>query len=219
MSGWHTAIDIIKSFQGFNEKAFADPDTGDYPYTLGFGTQYYPDGEPVKQGQCCTYQKAMEYLLHETNEIRRDLEQLNLGLDASMTEALISFAHSIGWQPFLYSQIIDCCEQENWLGVAQEIKRWVFDGESRIIGSLLARRRVEANLFLQEVDGCPWTSGEVLLRAFRNYSASPAQVRAIRLLEEQVNPYILAEFCNNFEIDELSVFDLAEDELSYVFDL
>lgn len=155
MSGWHTAIDIIKSFQGFNEKAFADPDTGDYPYTLGFGTQYYPDGEPVKQGQCCTYQKAMEYLLHETNEIRRDLEQLNLGLDASMTEALISFAHSIGWQPFLYSQIIDCCEQENWLAVAQEIKRWVFDGESRIIGSLLARRRVEANLFLQEVDGCP----------------------------------------------------------------
>lgn len=219
MAGSNVAIELIKRYEAFNEKAFADPDTGDYPYTIGFGTQYYPNGEAVKQGHLCTYQKALEYLLHEISELRHDILDLNLGLDECMLDALISFAHSIGWDAFLYSQVIDLCEHEDWIAVSQEIRRWVFDSDTRIIGSLVARRREEAQLFLQNVDNCPWTSSEVLLRAFRNYTASKAQVRAIRLLEEQINPYILAEFCNNFAIDQGSVFDIPEEELGLIFDL
>ena len=39
---------IIKTFEGFSEKAYPDPDTNAAPYTIGYGT-YYPDGSPVKQ--------------------------------------------------------------------------------------------------------------------------------------------------------------------------
>jgi hypothetical protein len=40
------------------------------------------------------------------------------------------------------------------------------------------------------------------MKAFRNYTASSKQVNAIRKLEESINPYVLAEFANAFEIQE-----------------
>jgi lysozyme len=196
------AVDIIKRYQGFNESACPDPDSGGAPYSIGYGTQYYPGGEPVKKGQLCTKTKATEYLLREVEEIANDLERLNLGLDASMKEALISFVHSVGWEPFLYSEIIDYCESEDWFNVPYEMSRWVFDNSHVVVGNLIERRREEISLFTKELDASPWSSGEVLLRAFRNYNASPDQIRAIRHLEEQVNPYVLAEFFNNFQIED-----------------
>jgi len=110
MSSFARAINIIKKYEGYSERAYPDPLTGGEPYTLGYGSQYYPDGTIVKKGQCCTKQKAMEYLLHDIEVIEGDLKRLNLGLDGAMTEALISFVHSVGWEPFLYSQLIDNIE-------------------------------------------------------------------------------------------------------------
>ena len=100
MSCFARAIDIIKKYEGYSERAYPDPLTGGEPYTLGYGSQYYPDGTIVKKGQCCTKQKAMEYLLHDIEVIEGDLKRLNLGLDSAMTEALISFVHSVGWEPY-----------------------------------------------------------------------------------------------------------------------
>ena len=90
-----TGIDIIINYEGYNEKAFPDPTTGGAPYTIGFGTQYYPDGEPVERGQLCTYKKAKEYLLHEVEKINKLLMKELPDLDECMKEALISFIHSI----------------------------------------------------------------------------------------------------------------------------
>lgn len=201
MSDYSRAINIIKTFEGFNEKAYPDPETGDQPYTLGYGTQFYPDGSPVKQGHCCTKAKAIEYLLKEASLIGKELRALNLGLDQAMLEALVSFVHSIGWNSFLYSNIIDICEKENWLDVAEEMTHWIFNNQHQVIGNLVERRREESALFLSEINANAWTSGEILLKAFRNYSAAPNEVRAIRLLETQINPYILAEFSNEFHLN------------------
>ena len=211
------AISLIKRYEGFNEIAFPDPDTGSFPYTIGYGTQYYPDGEPVKQGQLCTKGKALEYLFSEIKEIANDIDGLNLGLDDSMKEALISFVHSVGWEPFIYSSIIDYCDQEDWSNAAHEMTRWIFGTSNQVIGNLIDRRREETQLFLSEVDDNPWLSGEVLVRAFRNYDASPSQVRAIRQLEENINPYVLAEFSNSFDINNEDPFGIAEDEVRLMY--
>ncbi len=202
MSDLSRAINLIRKYEGFNEKAYPDPHTGAEPYTIGFGTQFYPDGSPVKQGQRCSQEKALEYLFYEVNVIESQLLCLNLGLDDSMRQALVSFIHSIGWESFLYSRIIDCLEIEDFSGATEEIGRWIFDQDHKVIGGLLDRRREEMNLFLQEVDANPWASTEILLTAFRNYSAAPHEVRAIRHLEESISPYILSEFANNFRIDD-----------------
>lgn len=202
MADFAHAINLIRKYEGFNEKAYADPATGAEPYTIGFGTQYYPDGSPVKKGQLCSKEKALEYLFHEASIIDTELQKLNLGLDDSMRQALISFVHSIGWEPFLYSEIVDAIEREDFKTASDAMSRWIFDEYHQVVGGLIDRRREEVNLFLQEVGANPWSSTEILLTAFRNYTAAHHQVKAIRKLEESLNPYILSEFANNFCIDQ-----------------
>ena len=219
MSDFSHAVNLIRKYEGYSEKAYPDPHTGEEPYTIGFGTQFYPDGSPVKKGQCCSKEKALEYLFHEINVIESQLLKLNLGLDNCMRQALISFIHSIGWEPFLYSKVIDCLEVEDFGGVTDEIGRWIFDQDHKVVGGLLDRRREEMKLFLQEIDANPWSSTEILLTAFRNYTAASHEVRAIRELEEQVNPYILSVFANNFKIDNNPWVDFADESLDSIFNL
>ena len=200
MSALQDAVSLIRKYEGFSEKAFPGDEKG--TYTIGYGTQYYPDGSPVKNGQWCTKEKALEYLFCEVKAIRDLLAEVDVRLYGTVEQALISFIHSVGWKPFLYSTIIDCISNGDWPGVAEEISHWIFDENHRVIGGLIDRRREEVALLLQEVEENPWYSTEVLMKAFRNYSASSKQVNAIRKLEESINPYVLAEFANAFEIQE-----------------
>lgn len=213
MADFSCAINLIRKYEGFNEKAYANPVTGGEPYTFGYGTQFYPDGSPVKKGQCCSKEKALKYLFHETNVIDGQLSKLNIGLDDSMRQALISFIHSVGWESFLYSRVIDCIEHEDLCAAAEEIGRWIFDEEHRIIGGLLDRRREEISLFIQEADATPAFLTDTLLNAFRNYTATPEQVQAVRQLEKRINPYVLSEFVNAFQIDDANWVDYPHDEL------
>lgn len=217
MSDFTSAINLICKYEGFSEKAYSDPTTGAEPYTIGFGTQFYPDGSPVKRGQCCSKAKALEYLFHEVQVIETQLLKLNLGLDDHMRQALVSFIHSIGWEPFLYSAIVDNIERENFEAATLEMGSWIYDEHHHVISGLLERRREEINLFLFEIDANPWSSTEVLLAAFRNYSAAPHQVRAIRKLEENLNPYILAEFANDFCINEIPWIYADTDEFDFIY--
>lgn len=215
MGEFREAVELIRKYEGFSEKAYPSGDDG--KYTVGYGTQFYPDGSPVKLGQWCTKEKALEYLYQEVKAIRSSLDDLNLSLDHSMEQALISFIHSVGWTPFLYSNIIDAIERDDLGEAAEEIKSWIFDENHEVIGGLLDRRREEVALFLREVDGNPWVSTEVLMTAFRNYSAAPHQVRAIRNLEENINPYVLAEFANEFRIADSPWIKLSSEELDTLF--
>lgn len=210
------AIDLIRKYEGFNESAYPDQLTGEMPYTLGYGTQFYPDGAPVKFGQCCTREKAQEYLQHEINCIEDDLDSLHIHIDNSMRQALISFIHSVGWKPFLYSSIIEHIEQENWVGVTEEIKCWIFDQNHAVIGNLLERRREEARLFLNHIDIGFDKTGEILLACFKNYSAAPHEIQAIKKLEEGTNPYLLAEFANTFQIKHADWIDQTDDSFHLI---
>ena len=207
------AIDIIRKYEGFNESAYPDQVTGGAPFTLGYGTQFYPDGSPVKYGQYCTKEKALEYLQHEISCIKDDLDGLNLHIDNSMRQALISFIHSVGWKAFLYSSIIDQVEQQNWVGITEEIKCWIFDQDRVVVGNLLERRREESCLFLSHINPSTSQVGEILLAAFRNYSAAPHEIQAIKKLEEGINPYLLAEFANTFQIKQADWIDQTEEVL------
>lgn len=217
MSDLSCAINLIRKYEGFNEKAYPDPTTGGDPYTFGYGTQFYPDGSPVRKGHCCSKEKALEYLFHEINLIETQLLKLNFGLESHMLQALISFVHSIGWEPFLYTSIIDHLELENYESVTHEISRWIFDADHKVIGGLLDRRREEIDLFLQGVSNIPGCANGVLLTAFRNYTASAKQVNAIRQLEEAINPYVLSEFANNFQTEE-DPWGIEEDDAYLLFD-
>jgi GH24 family phage-related lysozyme (muramidase) len=210
------AVEIICKYQGFNERAYPDHETGGAPYSIGYGTQFYPDGALVRKGHLCTKEKALEYLDYELRCIDADLDTVNLRLDASMRLALLSFIYSIGWSSFFYSDLIEYIANENWGEVAGEMSRWIFDSNYRVIGNLIDRRREEIKLFLQDVPGAPEPCSEVLLNAFQKYLATPKQIKAIQKLEENSNPYIIAEFANEFDVSEdgwLDDFQPIENEL------
>ena len=133
-----------------------------------------------------------------------------------MNQALISFIHSVGWEAFLYSQIIDCIENENFSGVCEDISRWIFDEEYHIIGGLLDRRKEEIKLFLTEIHTNNWKTSEILLNAFRTFNSNPGQIRAIQKLEESINPYILSDFANGYKVDINGLDSYAEDDFMYV---
>ena len=204
MQALPTGIDIIINYEVYNEKAFPDPTTGGAPYTIGFGTQYYPDGEPVERGQLCTYKKAKEYLLHEVEKINKLLIKEVPDLDECMKEALISFIHSIGWEPFLYSDILDAIEENKWDAAAEEMYRWVFDQDYQVISNLIHRRRDEIDLFLTKVQKNGYGfGGQLLLNAFMLFDSSSNQIKAIKRLESGIHAVILAEFANEFKLPGL----------------
>lgn len=202
MADFSEAIELIKKYEGFNEKAYADPVTGGYPYTIGFGSQFYPDGSKVKAGQRCSRKKALEYLKHEVEIIYDQLDALELPLDNSMCQALISFIHSVGWHGFLYSHIVDSIECSDYKHTIDLISQWVFDENHQIIGNLIERRREEIQLFLQEQKDAEARTNSILLKAFSAYCGTPIQIHAIKALEDQMNPYTLSEFINNFRLTD-----------------
>ena len=65
MADFSLAINLIRKYEGYAEKAYPHPNSGEEPYSIGYGTQFYPDGAPVKKGQRCTKEKALEYLFNE----------------------------------------------------------------------------------------------------------------------------------------------------------
>ena len=211
MTDFSKAVSLIQKYEGYNEKAYEDPSTGKEPYTFGYGTQYYPDGSPVKQGHKCTRDKALEYLFHEVNLIDEELSKLNLGLDREMRQALISFIHSVGWESFLYSEIVDLIDNEEFYKAAEQINKWIFDYEHKAVGHLLDRR----NLFLSEINNLNKLPIGILLSAFRNYDASPLQTEAINELESKISSYLLAKFINDFEIKNQDLESSALSEESY----
>ena len=98
------------------------------------------------------------------------------------------------------------------------MNKWIYDNQHQVIGGLVERRRKEAQLFMNNINSSAWNSTEVLLRAFRNYSAAPHQVRAIRTLETNISPYVLSEFANNFDIERDSIYqEFSTDELKTIF--
>jgi len=198
MNDHRLAIELICKYEGFNEKAYPDPLTGGAPFTFGFGSQYYPDGSPVLKGHCCTEHKALDYLIHELEIIDGLLEKENIKLDYYMNQALLSFIHSIGWEPFRYSEILDDIENEEWSEVVNCMLQWIFDHDGKATGSLLNRRKEEINLFLFDINPIQECSPNILLRAFRNYTGSQQEIDAIKELETLINPYVLTAFANSF---------------------
>ena len=216
MSDLASAIKLICKYEGFNETAYPDINTGGKPYTIGFGTQYYSDGSPVKAGQKCTKQKAYEYLFNEISIIQEQIKALDLkNLNNSIEEALISFIHSVGWEAFLYSNIIDCLEIENYAGASQEISKWIFNEKYEVIGNLLDRRKEEINLFLNEIEIDSEPISDILLTAFHNFEGNPNQLRAIRKLENRINPYVLSDFTNEFRMNTKKEIDYSEFDISW----
>jgi lysozyme len=142
-------IELIKSFEGFSSKPYADPATGARPYTIGYGTTVYPSGKRVElTDKSIDELTAVIYLTH-------DLKQFELGVDALTVDtinqhqfdALVSFAYNCGLQNLKISTLlkkinINAADPS----ITTEFLKWN-KGAGKVMAGLTRRRKAEADLY------------------------------------------------------------------------
>lgn len=91
-------INLIKSFEGFSDKAYHDTIDPVNVDTIGYGTVAYPNGKKVKvDDPDITQEQAVEYLMFEVNQKAKVITpMIHTSLNDNQFGALVSFAYNLG---------------------------------------------------------------------------------------------------------------------------
>jgi GH24 family phage-related lysozyme (muramidase) len=93
------ALPLVKEFEGCKLTAYPDPETGDEPWTIGWGSTTLADGRPVRRGDTIS-QAVADALL--AARLERDAQALASritgwgGLSVNQQAALLSFTYNCG---------------------------------------------------------------------------------------------------------------------------
>ena len=93
------ALAIVKRFEGCRLTAYPDPGTGGAPWTIGWGTTVYYDGQPVRKGETISQGLADDLLQWRLERDGRILAMRLPGwaqLNANQQAALVSFTYNVG---------------------------------------------------------------------------------------------------------------------------
>ena len=147
-------IDIIKSREGLSLKAYLCP--AGY-WTIGWGSRFYEDGSPVKEGDIITKDRA-ELLFKNTIKYFHD-EIVNKLLKVKVNEdqlsALVSFAFNVGLdidEDFIAEGLGDSTllkkvnNNPNDPSIEKEFLKWT-KSRGKVMRGLVLRRQEEANLY------------------------------------------------------------------------
>ena len=134
-------VDLIKDAEGFRKEAYKCP-AG--KWTIGYGSTFYQDKTPVKEGDTITREKADE-LLHwycdtQIKYPRKDLSD-------NQKSALCSLIYNIGQSAFDKSKCKKAIVAGDWAEAHRQWD-WVTAG-GKILPGLVIRRQKEKKLFFE----------------------------------------------------------------------
>lgn len=135
---------LIRKWEGYSSSAYPDPATGGKPFTIGYGTTFYPDKTPVKEGDVITEQEANNLLAwYCTTQI-----QLPKGIfNPKQKMALYSLIYNIGATAFNRSKCKRAIENQNWITAYKE---WTWTkADGKVMKGLVNRRNEEKALFFE----------------------------------------------------------------------
>lgn len=144
MSISNQGIQLIKEFEGFREYAY--PDAG--AWSIGYGSQLYENGTPVKQYDRVSKTKAEDMLNYDLkNRREKDIKsKVNVKLSQPKYDALCSLIYNIGslsGAPKMLSHI----NKKNFNQAANEFDD-IIKSEGKVLDVLIKRRAKEKRLFL-----------------------------------------------------------------------
>lgn len=138
-------LDLIKKFEGCKLKAYPDPGTGGYPWTIGYGHT-----KDVKPGDTCTQEQAEAWLLEEAEEFAKQVRALvTVDLYNYELDALTSFAYNVGIGNLKKSTLLKKLNAGDRLGASAEFGKWN-KAAGKILPGLTKRREQERLLFLNQ---------------------------------------------------------------------
>lgn len=145
-----TAVNLIKEFEGFEERAYIDTDGTP---VIGYGLSRV-QGKPVQLGDRISHQEANLALNSQLQTIKLELDRaINVDLSDRQLGAVASLSFNVGVDSIKNSTLVKKINRRDYAGAANEFLRW---DKANVRGRLvqlpgLARRRAaEKQLFLQD---------------------------------------------------------------------
>jgi lysozyme len=155
-SSANNALPIVKEFEGCKLTAYPDPETGNEPWTIGWGTTVYSDGKPVKKGDKISQELADQLLLKRLQKdeelLSKRIPDWNL-LNVNQQAALISFTYNCGSSWFGsqgFRTLTKVIHERDYTKVPGALMLYVNPGGPSEAG-LRRRRKAEGDLFNKRV--------------------------------------------------------------------
>lgn len=146
-------LDLIVHFEGFYPKAYLCPAR---VWTLGHGTIRYPNGTPVRRGDTCTREQALEWLKYEIDKkeisINHFLDAHKIKLNSNEFSALVSFCFNLGTGPLVQKgrSLHEAMLTRDRHEIIKAMKLYN-KAAGKTLPGLVRRREWEAELFLLPV--------------------------------------------------------------------
>lgn len=134
-------IDLIKSFEGLELKAYIDS-VG--VTTIGYGST----GTHVSIGMTITKEQAEQLLKKDFERFEKGVSDLvKVPLNQNQFDALVSFSFNLGLGNLKSSALLKKLNASDYIGASKEFERWNRAG-NKVLAGLTRRRIAERDLFL-----------------------------------------------------------------------
>ena len=145
-----TLLELIKQFEGCKLKAYKCP-AG--KWTIGYGSTFYMDGSPVKEGDKITQEDAEIMLQKIVDDFRSQVTRFVPGtLPSGAVDALTSFAFNCGTAALQKSTLLKRIKENplNLKEIEGEFNKWV-KGGGKILPGLVRRRAMEYRMYADAI--------------------------------------------------------------------
>lgn len=141
------AATLIREFEGYRSEAYPDPASGGDPWTIGYGTTVYPNGQKVRWGDKTRPDEAEAWLQNDLLPRQEVVQQLvTMPLTDHQEAALVSFVYNLGEGNFRSSGLLRKLNAGDLAGAAEEFPKWN-RGAGKVMAGLVRRRAAEKGLF------------------------------------------------------------------------
>jgi lysozyme len=141
-------IDLIKSFEGFEEAPYK---CSAGVWTIGYGTTIYPNGIKVAETDPeITRGQAEGFLKAALDKFERSvLKLVVVELSQNQFDAVVSFTYNLGAGALSTSTLLKLLNKGWYSQAAEEFPKWNKAG-GKVSAGLIKRRDAEKALFLKE---------------------------------------------------------------------
>lgn len=145
-------INLVEHYEGLKLSAYPDPATKAEPYTIGYGTTVYPNGNRVKLGDKITATQAVLYFINDINQrIDRISKHLTVQLNSNQLGALASFDYNEGDGNLFNSTLLKKVNNNpHDSSIYQEFIKWDM-AAGHVMDGLLQRRNAEYQLYIKPI--------------------------------------------------------------------